>query len=274
MSFDPAAGLLYVPTGNPWPDFDAKSRPGDNLYTDSVVALHADTGKLAWHVQQVPHDDHDWDTPAAPVLYDLTNRRMMSVVSKNGRLYLYDRDTRVTVGTVPITRIENDTMPIPVEGVHVCPGINGGANYNGHAYEPTSRRLFVSSIDWCYTFFHGKRTQADSRDQAFGWIRSFDAANGTELWARRTATPMVAGVTLTAGGVLLTGDLDGNLLVLNAKTGDELYRFSTGGPIGGSVITYSVNGKQYVAVPSGNISRGVTWHTTVGSPTLVVFALP
>ena len=278
MTFDPEAGLLYAPIGNPFPLFDGSVRPGDNLYTDSIVALDADTGQLAWYAQQVPHDVYDWDTAAAPLLYEHDGRTFVAEASKNGFLYLYEPAADRTVAEVPISRIENHDAPIPAEGLRVCPGIYGGGGAYGPAYDPSSRTLFVSSIDWCQTFFdpalRQRRPVDDPIDDVYGWIRAIDATTGRERWAHRTDTPMVSAVTATAGGVVFGGDLNGYFLALDAETGRELFRFNTGGPIAGGITSYSVQGKQYVAVAAGNVSRGVPWRTRTASPTLVVFTLP
>ena len=275
-TLDPAAGLVYFPIGNPYPSYigGGRTRPGDNLYTNSVVALDVDSGEPVWYAQQTPHDTHDWDTGSAPVLYDIGDKRFMAVASKNGFLHIYDRATHAEITRVPASRIKNHAEPVPIEGLHVCPGHYGGVAQNGQAYDPVTRMLFLSSIDWCDMFYDQKRPQPDPKEQAFGWVRAYDAATGKEAWATRTDTPMVAAVTPTAGGVLFTGDLDGFVLAFDSKTGKELYRFNTGGPIAGGIVTYEVAGKQYVAVPSGNVSRGVPWHTAGASPTLIVFALP
>ena len=274
LTYDPSTRVVYSPVGNPYPNFPegGRKRAGDNLYTNSVVALDADSGKLVWHVQQEPHDVHDWDTGAAPTLYDIGNKQFMAVATKNGFLHLYDRVTHGLLAKVPASRIKNETVPIPPEGIHVCPGLYGGVGQNGQAYDPVNRMLFLGAIDLCTTFFD-RKFQVDPITEGFGWVRGYDASTGKETWATRTTLPIVAGVTPTAGGVLFTGDLNGFLLAYESKTGKELYRFNTGGPIAGGIVTYEVNGKQYVAVPSGNSGRGVLG-TTSASPTLVVFALP
>ena len=275
MSFDVASDTLLVPVGNPWPDYDGAMRQGDNLYTNSVVALDAATGERRWHLQQVPHDTHDWDTPAPPVLYAVDGKPRLAVLSKDGHLYLYDAASRALLARPPVSTIKNADAPFSAAGTHVCPGIMGGGQFNGPAFGVTSHQLFVSSVDWCHTFYApetSKRPLRDPIEQASGWIRAFDAASGQENWAYHSPTPMMAGVTPTAGGVVFTGDLNGMFLALDAASGKVLYRFATGGAIAGGVISYAVQDKQYVAVASGSLQREA-W-LTAGSPTLVVFALP
>ena len=275
MSYDVATDTLLVPVGNPWPDYDGAMRDGDNLYTNSVVALDATTGERRWHLQQVPHDTHDWDTPAPPALYEIGGKPRLAVLSKDGHLYLYDGASRALLARPAVSTIKNADAPFTTAGTHVCPGIMGGGQFNGPAFSPVSRQLFVSSVDWCHTFYAAetsKRPLRDPIEQASGWVRALDAATGRENWAYHSPTPMMAGVTPTAGGVLFTGDLNGMFLALDAASGKVLYRFATGGAIAGGVVTYAVNGKQYVAVASGSLQREA-WLTS-GSPTLVVFALP
>lgn len=282
MAVDPERRLLFVPTGNPGPDFNPVHRKGANLYTDSIVVLEADTGKLAWYVQQVPADVHDWDTAAAPAIYDQDGRRFMAVASKDGFLYLYDRDTHALIARAEtMKRVNVDTPFSFTAAVTYCPG--GLGQWNGPAYSPKQRMLFVGSAERCDTIqlaepkyirgqlFFGGLLRNKPTDPSSGVVRGFDAASGKELWVYRSSSVILAGMTPTAGSVLLTGDGSGTFLVFDARTGKILYRFATGGGIAGGITTYEVAGRQYIAVPSGNAARG-TWQTT-GSATLLVFGL-
>jgi PQQ-dependent dehydrogenase (methanol/ethanol family) len=282
MAVDPQHRLLFVPTGNPGPDFNPNSRKGANLYTDSVVVLDADTGKLAWYVQQVPADFHDWDTAAAPSIYDQDGRQFMAVASKDGYLYLYDRNTHRTIATATtMTRVNAD---VPFNGttpVRYCPG--GLGQWNGPAYSPQDRLLFVGAADRCDTIqmedpkyvkgqlFFGGMLRPGKNESMSGTVRGIDAATGQERWIYHSPTVIVAGVTPTAGGLLMTGEGGGDFLVFDAKSGKTLYRFATGGGIAAGITTYEVDGEQLIAVPSGNSSRFV-WNTS-GSATVIVFGL-
>lgn len=283
MAIDPERRLLFVPTGNPAPDFNDRLRPGANLYTDSVVALSLDTGKLQGYVQQVPHDLHDWDTAAAPALFAEQGRHYMAVTSKNGLLYIYDRDRYQTLSQTPFTTRENVDTPLSADTpVHVCPGALG--QFNGPAYSPRLGLLFVGAGDRCNTIqvaeprytpgsvYFGGIFKPDPKDRQSGWIKAFDARTGHELWSIHQKEPILAAVTPTAGGLLMTGDLGGLFQVLDAKTGRPLYQFQTGGPIAGGISTYLAAGKQYIAVPSGNSSRDAA--TATAAATLLVFTLP
>jgi alcohol dehydrogenase (cytochrome c) len=283
FTMDQATGQILIPVGNPSPDFAGEMRPGDNLFTDSVIALDARTGKLAWWVQQVPHDLHDWDTAAAPVIYDQDKRSYMAVVNKGGWLYIYDRTSRKLLAQSQISPHENADVPLTKQGVHHCPGTLGGASWNGAAYSPRLKALYVNSVHWCSTtgvlddrYIEGSIyldgvPVADPASEAKGFTRAFDAATGKELWARRFDYPMLAAITPTSGGILFTGALNGDFLVLNARDGSTLYRFNSGGAVAGAPSTYLVDGKQYVAIATGNNSRMV-WHSG-GSMMVAIFAL-
>ena len=281
ITIDPRTRQLFVPIGNPGADMDGDLRPGDNLYTDAVVVLNADTGKLDWYIQQIPHDTHDWDTAAAPALYEIGGRKFMAVASKDGWLYLYDRDTKKLLAKSEIDTHLNADKPLkPGVEVRVCPGTLGGAEWNGPAYDPVNRMLFVNSVDWCGGFKRqteagstfGGSLKFDPIEQVTGWVHGFDAVTGAQKWVRHTEGPMVSGLTPTAGGVVFTGTPSGAFWGLDAKTGEILYEFNTGGAIGGGISSYAVNGRQYIAVTSGSASKTI-WKTA-GAPTLIVFALP
>jgi PQQ-dependent dehydrogenase (methanol/ethanol family) len=282
ITVEPEPHRLYVSVGNPGSDLDGSDRPGDNLYTDAVVVLDAESGSLQWYAQQNPHDLHDWDTAAAPALYDQDGRHYMAVGSKDARLYIYDRDSHQLIARKDLTRRENDTLPLTAAGVHICPGILGGVEWNGPAYDPNSRLVFINSVDWCVTL----RTKdakienpgmaggfkLDPVSDAHGSLHAFDAASGDEKWVYNAGMPMLAGVTPTASGLTFTGSTDGSLLAFDSQTGRKLYSFYTGGAIAGGISTYMVEGRQYVAVPSGNSSKSM-WQSR-GAATVIVFGLP
>jgi alcohol dehydrogenase (cytochrome c) len=289
LALDTKAGVLYVPVGNPAPDFFGAVRPGDDLYTNSLVALDVRTGKLLWYRQFVSHDEHDSDTSQVSPLFSLktaeTTRDVVAVSGKDGLLRLIDRTTHDQLYEVPITTRENVDANPTVEGVHRCPGLLGGMEWNGPAYDPNTNRLFVAAVDWCGTFkkfdapppfaqeshYYGGSVTPDPHEKSKGWLTALDAATGKEVWKYASPTPLVAGVTATSGGVLFSGDLDNNFLVLDAANGRVLYRFNTGGSIGGGTVTYQRNGKQFVAVASGSVSA---FFGGSGLPLVAIFALP
>ena len=290
FSLDATQGLVFVPVGNPAPDYYGDVRQGANLYTNSLVVLDARTGKLVWHYQAVPHDLHDWDlTQVSPLFTAEVNgraRRLVSVVGKDGLLHALDRESREHVYEVAVTRRENVDLPPTPEGVRACPGSLGGVQWNGPAFSPITGLLYVNAIDWCTVFKQGPAPKwvatvpytglangwgtNDPISKWSGWINAVDPKTGKMAWRVKRPTPMYAALTPTAGNVIFTGDLSGNFLVLDARTGKQLYSFDTGGPIAGGVITYEVKGKQYVAVASGHSGGSIP---LTGSTTIVIFAL-
>jgi alcohol dehydrogenase (cytochrome c) len=289
LSFDAEKGVIYVPVGNPAPDFYREVRPGTNLYTDSVVALDVHSGKLIWYKQFVANDMHDWDLSQVSPIFgssiDGKHRNLMAVSGKDGLLRMLDRDSHELLYEIPITTRRNVEAEPTVNGSQVCPGLLGGMEWNGPAYSPKSDALFVATVDWCGTFkklesppafelnahYYGGSVTPDARDQAKGWLYAIDAGTGSVRWRQQWPTPLVAGVTATSGGVLFTGDFNNDFLVIDASNGKTLYRFNTGGSVGGGVISYQLAGKQYVATTSGVVSG---FFGGSGTSAVIVFALP
>jgi alcohol dehydrogenase (cytochrome c) len=284
-TLDAAAGELFVPIGNPAPDYAPDWRPGSNLYTDSFVVLDALTGKLKWYHQFESNDGLDYDFGAAPALYTgVQGAKLLAAGSKDGNVYGIDRATHQVLFKTPVTTIKNaSTRPSP--GGLACPGPLGGVEWNGPAVDPESRVIYVGAVDFCQMivagtpkyikgqfYFGTSQTPVASQGAGTGWVNAIDGDTGETLWKYHADAPVVAGVTPTAGGVVFTGDLNGNLLALDAHTGTVLYKFSTGGAIAGGVVTYESGGKQYLATTSGNISRG-TFSATTGSPKIVILTI-
>lgn len=282
-TLDMAAGELFVPVGNPAPDLLPNLRPGENLYTNSLVVLDAATGKLKWYHQLLSNDGQDLDLGAAPVLYyNSKGERMVAFGSKDGYVYGVNRETRERVFKTPVTTIKNAGVVPTTSGIDVCPGPLGGVEWNGPAYDRPSKALVVGAVDWCakliaeegYTFKPGQFNLGGTFEfakESRGWVVSLDADIGAIRWKYETQGPQVSGITPTTGGVVFAGDMKGNFFVLDSRDGRELYKTQTGGALAGGVITYLRDGRQYVAVTSGNVSR-LTFGVT-GSPTVIVYAL-
>jgi len=274
---------------NPSPDLPVHLRQGDNLYTNSIVVLDVRTGRLRWHRQLVPNDSHDWDvTHAAPLFTATVNgaaRRLVATAGKDGVLRALDRDTHNVLWETPVTTRENAGAPVTTTPVRVCPGVLGGSEWNGPAYSPSTNLLYVPAVDWCTTFsafeqvrfipgkiYMGGKSDMDPAAKAQGRITAVDASTGAVKWKYRSPRPMVAAVTTTAGNLVLTGELTGDFVVFDARNGDVLYRFNTGGPMGGGIVTYSVGGQQYIAAASGSPSN--FWiDRNPGAPTIVIFTV-
>jgi alcohol dehydrogenase (cytochrome c) len=285
VTIDPESQLVLVPTGNPGPDYNGFGRPGDNLFTDSVVALDIRTGKLAWYVQQVAHDTRDWDTAAAPAIYDRGNKKFMVVAAKEGHLFLYDRQTQKLIAKTETMgpRINTDVPQSYTAPVLTCPG--GHGQWNGAAYAPKTRMLFIGTEYRCSStqlmepryipgqgYGGGRVSHPGDGTTTAGWIKGFDAETGKEIWGYKWPTPVNSGMTTTAGGILFAGDRAGHFLAIDQKTGKVLYQFMTGGSVAGGISSYAVDGKQYIAVASGNTSRSTPGSS--GSATIIVFSLP
>lgn len=292
FAFDQEKGWIYVPVGNPAPDFYDEARPGANLYTSSLVALDVRTGKMQWYFQTVPHDVHDWDLPqVSPVFATSVSGKKRNVVAasgKDGLLRLIDRDTHELLYTVPFITRENVDVPLG-DAVRVCPGPLGGAEWNGPAYDPATNTLFEPANDWCAIiqkdskpphfdaeFYMGGLPHLDPWDKARGRLTAFDASTGKERWRYDASKPMLAGVTATSSGLLFTGETAGDVIALDAGSGKVLYRFHAGGPVAGGVITYEIRGKQYVAAVSGFMSKffELNGGDQGGTPTVILFSLP
>jgi alcohol dehydrogenase (cytochrome c) len=283
-TMDPATGLLYVPVGNPAPDFDIGVREGENLFTDSVVVLDAKTGAYKNHFKIVPRDWHDWDVSNPPaVIKTAGGRKLLAVSPKDGFLYGFDLADNKLLYKTPVTTIDNvDEAFSPDKDVHFCPGAAGGEEWNSPAYDPRTNLIFTGDIDWCTTVrlqtreeivasaigqpwigektinpFNefGKFSRAD--DHWAGWVHAVDADTGVWKWRVKTNYPIFGAVTPTAGGLVFFGDVGGNFYAVDAATGQKLGGQKIGGAIAGGVITYSVNGVQKVAVATGYISPAI-----------------
>ena len=280
-TLDTDSGLLYISVGNPAPDFAAEYRPGKNLYTDSVIVLEAQTGKLQRYYQQIANDNKDYDTSASPVIYEQDGTTYVSVATKAGRLFTYDDGTQKELYNTPLISVENQDAPVTEEGTHVCPNWSGGAQWSGPSY--MNGTLFVNMVDWCGTatldevryvkqqLYLGGAMALDASEDAVGVTSAVNAADGKVKWQfKRQGTRTVGGITTTDGGLVLTGDMLGNFFALDAENGSLLYMDNIdNAPIGGGVSSYMVDGTQYLAVAAGNTSRGATGVTAVPSRVVI-----
>jgi alcohol dehydrogenase (cytochrome c) len=273
-------GLLYIPGGNPAPDFASGAREGINLYADSVVVLDAKTGAYKNSFKVVPKDWHDWDVSNPPILLQtMGGKQIMAVSPKDGHLYGYDLADNKLLYRVPVTGIENDGANFAAgQTVHFCPGPVGGEEWNTPGYDPTTNLVLTVTIDWCDTVtleddsrirstpvgkpwigmatynpinIFGKQSRTDGHWA--GWVYATDADTGIWKWRVKPNYPIVAAITPTAGGLVFFADLGGNFYALDASNGEKLWgqELNGGGAIGGGIITYTANGEQKVAVAAG-----------------------
>jgi alcohol dehydrogenase (cytochrome c) len=279
-TYDPELNLIYWGIGNPGPDMDGDVRGGDNLYTCSVVALDADTGKLKWYYQFTPHDVHDWDAISDPVLVDLTmqGRKVKALIqaNRNGFFYALDRTNGKVLVSKAYTKVTwakgigEDGRPILVpgqepteEGNRVCPGLGGGHNWQATAYSPQTGLYYFPSSEDCHLFYKtrqgftaGQWYQASTvenapKEHGTGVILGVDPTTGETKWRFDMVSGPSAGILATAGGLVFSGDGQGYLFALDARTGKVLWKFQTGGSIVAPPISYSLDGRQYIAVAAG-----------------------
>lgn len=304
FTFDDENNVLYVPAGNPAPDFDAEARGGDNLYTNSVIAIDAASGRMLGYNQLVKRDNHDWDVNSPPALATTrSGRRIVASANKDGRLSVLDRSMISAPGAAEAdlgrrlprlyqaetTTHENVDVPLSREHpVRFCPGIQGGNEWNGAAFDPATNALYVGAVDWCATV----QLQAEPAvpplgqiwfgsvgpdiqgppEEARGWLTAYDADTGAERWRFAAPKPILAGVTPTAGGVVLSADLGGRLRALDAEAGTVLWEFDAGQSIGGGIVTYAAGARQLVGVAAGMKSR--IWPGAADESRILVFGLP
>jgi alcohol dehydrogenase (cytochrome c) len=276
-SYDPELNLVYWGTGNPGPDWNGDVRPGDNLYTCSLVALDAESGKLKWHFQFTPHDTHDWDSTHVPVLLEGTmrgkTRKLVANANRNGFYYVLDRETGEFLVGTPYAKqtwaegLDDRGRPKVIPGTEpseagtlVWPSLQGATNWFSPSYSPLTRLFYVAvrEMGAVYykreaeykpgTFFAGGGERTLSGDQAWGAVRALDVETGKRRWEFRLQSPTWAGVMATAGGLVFGGSDEGNFFALDAGTGKPLWDFQAGGPVVANPISFAVDGRQYVAV--------------------------
>ncbi len=278
-SYDPALNLLYWGTGNPGPDWNGDVRKGDNLYTSSVLALNADSGRMQWFFQYTPHDVHDWDANQIQVLADLTidgkARKTLVTANRNAFYYVLDRVTGEFLHAAPYAkqtwaagidpkgrpRVVEGSEPTP-EGNLVYPSLQGATNWPSPSYSPQTGLFYVPVREMGSYYYKtdaeyepgnpftggGERRLAD---EAWGAVRALDARTGARVWDFRLPSPSWSGVLSTAGGLVFSGSNEGNFYALDAKTGAPLWQFQVGGGVRSNPTTFLVDGKQHVSVGAG-----------------------
>jgi alcohol dehydrogenase (cytochrome c) len=281
-TYDPELNTLYWGTSNPAPDFDGGPRPGDDLYTDCVLALDPDTGKLKWHFQFTPHDLFDYDATETPVLVDLPYkggpRKLLVQANRNGFLYVLDRTNgEFLSATRFVDRLnwakEIDAHGRPVvtgarpspEGTEICPGFAGATNWYSPSYNPNTHQFYFLALEDCGTFFMKPESFAEGRGYYATGVRrsrgtksekvllAYDLDTGKFSWKYPQAgeRDSAAGTMSTTTGLVFFGDNAQALEAVDSKTGTPLWHFTTGQSIRASPMSYAVLGKQYVAIAAG-----------------------
>ncbi|MGH9404180.1 MAG: acido-empty-quinoprotein group A [Terriglobia bacterium] len=276
-TYDPSLNLVFWGTGNPTPVLNGSTRPGNDLYTCSIVALNPDTGKLAWAFQASPHDTHDWDAVETPVLVDGNfhgkPRKMLMQTSRNGYFFVLDRTTGKSLLTVPYgpvnwsLGVDKQGRPIPnpekepaPDGRIIAPDEGGLTNYRSPSFDPKTG-LFIVDAHPSYGIYFAK-----SADGTFGWagadygvwgkavLKAIDYQTGKIRWSDQLGPHgSGAGVLTTDSGLAFTGDALGNFLALNTSNGKILWHAGSGAHIESSPITYELDGRQYIVTSSGGV---------------------
>ncbi|HEY7335010.1 MAG TPA: PQQ-dependent dehydrogenase, methanol/ethanol family [Bryobacteraceae bacterium] len=292
-SYDPDLNLTYWGIGNPGPDWNGDPRPGDNLYTDSVVALDPDTGKLKWYYQFSPHDEFDYDSVQVPVLAEMnwkgSRRKVMLWANRNGLMYVLDRTTGEFLLGKPFVEVNWMTgfdekgrpmrapgkVPTP-EGTQISPGNQGGTNWYSPSYSARTGLFYIPSWvnydsvyikqDVEYTegrtyagafprskvpFFPDQTTQRNDRE-GYGAVRAMDPQTGERKWEFKMTDVTDSGILTTDSDLLFAGGRDGHFVALDARSGNLLWKATLGGGVFAGPMTYSVNGRQYVAISAGS----------------------
>jgi alcohol dehydrogenase (cytochrome c) len=280
-AYDPRENLLYWGTGNPGPDYAGDLRKGDNLYSDCLIALDADTGKLKWHFQFTPHDVNDIDANEIPVLVDATfrgkPRKLVLFGNRNGFYYILDRVTGEFLHAKQFATqtwakgLDERGRPIPnpasapsLEGSKVYPDDDGAANWFSPSYSPQTG-LFYQNVREKGAIYYlteapyipgrqflGASRRAIPNEEPWGAVRALNAMTGERQWEFRLQSPPWSGVLSTAGGVVFSGDMEGNFFALDAARGNLLWRLPLGGAIYANPITYMSDGRQHVAIAAGS----------------------
>lgn len=282
-TFDPQLNTIFWGTSNPCPDFDGDPRPGDDLYTDSVLALDADTGKLKWFFQFTPHDLFDYDATETPVLIDSTYkgqpRKLLVQANRNGFLYLLDRTDGTFLSAVPFVEklnwasgIDSHGRPIRTDiapsatGTRVCPGFSGATNWFSPSYSPDTTLFYFFALEHCDTYFKQAEKFTEGRayystgvkhipgDERQRILLAYDIASGKTAWRfpQIGSGHSFSGTMTTKGGLVFFGDDAQSFEAVNAHTGAPLWHFNTGQTIHASPMSYAVNGRQYVTIAAGS----------------------
>jgi len=267
-TYDAETDTLYWPTGNPFPNSDDRDRPGDNLFTNCILALDPNTGKLKWHYQFTPHDIYDWDATEPPVLVDTQYRgevrKLLLHADRNGFFYVLDRTSgQILLAEKFVKRltwasgIGPDGRPqLLPEGEAICP--EDATNWNATAFSPVTRLYYVMAHEKCVVKLSpgSRKTEHPQEEPGKKYLRALDIETGKIVWENLQVGPTEgkrnAGVLVTAGGILFYGDPSGDFVAVDERDGKTLWHFPTNGESKASPMTYTVGGKQFVAVATGS----------------------
>jgi len=287
-SYDPETNTIYWGTGNPAPDWNGDGRMGDNLFSCSLIAVDADTGKMKWYFQFTPHETHDWDSSEPPVLINATidgkPRKLVVLANRNAFYYVLDRTTGQFITGVPFAKqtwakgLDAKGRPIKyppakiepsVEGTLVYPSLTGAINWTSPCYSPLTGLFYVNTRESGAWYIKGEPKMAPGNsvgvvgggggggkfmagDQTYTAIRALEATTGKRVWQFKMVGDSWTGTLVTAGGVVFSGDAGGDFFALDAKTGAPVWHVQVGAALRSNPMTYSVDGKQYVVDSAGS----------------------
>ena len=285
-TIDAERGWLAFGSGNPSPQMADASRPGDNLHTSSLIVLDLETGRRVWHYQQVPHDRWGYDVASPAVMFDLKSEAgttpAVAHASKMGWVFVHDRRTGelLTRSEAFVPQLNLFSPPAPGEGVLVAPGIAGGANWSPTAVDESQQLMFVAALHLPTRYIANTVTRADGTVMHYastqegkeraGTLSAIDLGSGTLRWQVRTAEPLLGGVLATAGGLVFSGIGDKRIGAFDSSSGEQLWSAQVDAGVNAPPITYSIDGRQYIAVAAGGNSL---FGFPVGD-SISVFALP
>ncbi len=277
-TYDAATNQIFWPTGNPAPSNRGEGRAGDNLFSNSLLALNADTGKMNWYFQFTKHDEHDWDATQVPVILDAGGKHLIAQANRNGYFYVIDRasgklvsanaygkttwsDSKDAEGR-PIAKKEASPT---LEGHTVCPGALGTTNFMAPAYDRQTSLFYVTARDQCdifstapqpyeagHAYYGSAYFPSEEAEPYRGFLKAIDPTTGELKWKFEHTSPTWSGVLATAGGLVFTGDAEGNFIALDAASGKPLWHFQMGGAVYAAPIAFAVDGKEYVTIAAGS----------------------
>ena len=283
-AIDAARDLVIFSTGNPNPDLYGAGRKGDNLYTDSIVALHASTGQLAWYFQEVPHDVWDYDAVSNVVLFDTVDHGRTvpaaGEAGKTGWFYIVNRNTGKLIrrSEAFVDQSKNMFSQPTAEGVQMLPGANGGAEWSPPAYSPLTHAVYILGMNQLMTFTTGKDpgfqpgtmrlgsafTNVEKDPLQNGVFTAVNVDTGTIAWQYKAKQPLIGGALATAGNLVFMGEGDGYFDAFDATSGKKLWKFNLGAGVNAPPMTYRVDGVQYIAVAAGgNFQMGFPYGDTI-----------
>jgi alcohol dehydrogenase (cytochrome c) len=281
-TYDPTTNQIFWPTGNPAPSNRGEGRAGDNLYSNSLLALNADTGKMSWYFQFTKHDEHDWDATQVPVMIDTPaaagGKHLIAQANRNGFFYVLDRTTGKLVSANEFGKTtwsdSKDAEGRPVakpeasptlEGHTVCPGALGTTNWFPPTYSPQTGMFYVTARDQCdifstapqpyeagHAYYGSAYFPSEDAEPYRGFLKAIDPATGQVKWKFEHTSPTWSGVLSTAGGLVFSGDAEGNFIAFDAEAGKPIWHFQMGGAVYAAPMAFAVDGKEYLAIAAGS----------------------